>query len=360
MHKFLSTADVPEVTTPLSALEDGAEDAGKAWSGSWIGYHALVYYAGLLPPPAGASFSVEWGLMGLSRRGSRGEWRRFTFEEVNRLIRERAGNPDLSRAEEVAASGTELFRVKHDESVSILHSALSNRRDAFLEKLLENVEKLQVLTSSHFIGAWQPKHILVTRDTGALAQGLKVPPHLDVLSHVRALQEPARGCKELATAVLTAASHLERLLRNQRRTDRIGTNVFIGHGRSFVWRDLKDFVSERLRLPWDEFNRVPVAGVTNIARLSEMLDAAAIAFIIMTAEDEQADGTVHARLNAVHEVGLFQGRLGFSRAIVLIEDGCEEFANIQGLGQIQFPKGNIKPVLEEIRRVMEREGLIET
>lgn len=140
----------------------------------------------------------------------------------------------------------------------------------------------------------------------------------------------------------------------------IGTNVFIGHGRSHLWRELKDFVEDRLSLPVDEFNRVPVAGITNIARLSEMLDAAAIAFLVMTGEDEQSDGTIHARMNVVHEAGLFQGRLSFTRAIVVIEDGCEEFSNIQGLGQIRFPKGNIKAAFEEIRQVIEREGIIES
>ncbi len=135
--------------------------------------------------------------------------------------------------------------------------------------------------------------------------------------------------------------------------------VFIGHGGTSVWKDLKDFIQDRLKLPWDEFNRVPVAGTTNIARLSEMLDAAAIAFLVMTGEDEQADGKLQARMNVVHEAGLFQGRLGFKRAIVLIEDGCEEFSNIQGLGQIQFPKSNIKAAFEEIRQVLEREGILE-
>ena len=135
--------------------------------------------------------------------------------------------------------------------------------------------------------------------------------------------------------------------------------MFIGHGGSSVWRDLKDFIQDRLKLPWDEFNRVPVAGITNIARLSEMLDAAAIAFLVMTGEDEQADGKLQARLNVVHEAGLFQGRLGFTKAIVLIEDGCEEFSNIQGLGQIRFLKSNIKVAFEEIREVLEREGILE-
>jgi predicted nucleotide-binding protein len=99
---------------------------------------------------------------------------------------------------------------------------------------------------------------------------------------------------------------------------------------------LKDFTQDRLGLPWDEFNRVPVAGITNAARLSETLDSAAIAFLIMTGEDEQVDGRLHARMNVVHEAGPFQARLGFTRAIILLEEGCEEFSNIDGLGQIRF------------------------
>lgn len=60
-----------------------------------------------------------------------------------------------------------------------------------------------------------------------------------------------------------------------------------------------------------------------------MLDQACFAFLLMTAEDEQADGNHHARMNVIHEVGMFQGRLGFERAIILLEDGCEEFSKIQ-------------------------------
>jgi predicted nucleotide-binding protein len=95
-------------------------------------------------------------------------------------------------------------------------------------------------------------------------------------------------------------------------------------------------------------------------RLAEMLNEAAFAFLLMTAEDELADGSKRARENVVHEVGLFQGRLGFKRAIVVLEEGCQEFSNISGLGQIRFPKGDISAKYEEIRRVLEREGLTRT
>lgn len=90
-----------------------------------------------------------------------------------------------------------------------------------------------------------------------------------------------------------------------------------------------------------------------------MLDNAAFAFLVMTAEDEHIDQTLHARENVIHEIGLFQGRLGFRKAIILLEEGCREFSNITGLTQIRFPKGNIKAQFEEIRRVLERERVVE-
>ena len=137
-----------------------------------------------------------------------------------------------------------------------------------------------------------------------------------------------------------------------------GGKVFIGHGRSPLWRELKDFISERLGLSWDEFNREAVAGLTTFERISTMLLDANFAFLIMTAEDEHVDSTLHARENVVHEVGLFQGKLGPRKAIILLEEGCKEFSNVVGLSQLRFPKGHISAVFEEIRRTLEREKVI--
>ena len=131
--------------------------------------------------------------------------------------------------------------------------------------------------------------------------------------------------------------------------------IFIGHGRSLVWHQLKDFLKGRLDLDCDEFNAESVAGRATIARLEEMLDDAWFAFIVMTGEDVHGDGAIHARENVIHEAGLFQGRLGFERAIILLEEGCEQFSNIHGLTTIRFPRGNLEPKFEEILRVLERE-----
>jgi predicted nucleotide-binding protein len=137
-----------------------------------------------------------------------------------------------------------------------------------------------------------------------------------------------------------------------------GDRVFIGHGRSLQWRVLKDFIQDTLHLQWEEFNRESVAGHTTSERLDAMLSQAGFAFLVMTAEEERLDAKVHARDNVIHELGLFQGRLSRQRAIVLLEDGCATFSNIDGLTQIRFPKDDIAARFEEIRGVLAREGFI--
>lgn len=138
----------------------------------------------------------------------------------------------------------------------------------------------------------------------------------------------------------------------------LGKKIFIGHGRSHVWYQLKDFINTRLGLPCDEFNIEPAAGISTTARLDAMLQDAGFAFVVMTAEEAHADGKTYARPNVIHESGLFQGRLGTRRAIVLLENGCSDFSNIAGLTQIRFPKDDMRPALEDVRRVLEREKLI--
>lgn len=136
----------------------------------------------------------------------------------------------------------------------------------------------------------------------------------------------------------------------------VGHKVFIGHGHSLLWLVLKTFLSETLKLECDEYNHEPSAGLSTLERLSTMLANARFAFIVMTGEDEQPGGEVRARENVVHEAGLFQGKLGFRKAIILLEEGCQTFSNIHGLTVIPFPKGNIRASFEDVRQTLKREG----
>jgi predicted nucleotide-binding protein len=364
LAKRLSAAaaagEADDIAGPLNAIDKAVDQVKRSFSGSWLGYHSRVYYADLEPAPPRANFSQEWGLKDLSitSLGSRGDWQEFDPQEVKEYIGRLAENPDLEPARAAAVKARAIFSDVKSDVMSILESELEDRQDPFLTKLKSELDQLEPASKFEIAQYWSPKGQIMTRDTLALGQGVTLPPHLDVLSDVAAIRNAFVICKTAADISTKAGSHLERKARKKVASDRVGTNVFIGHGRSLIWRELKDFIQDRLSLPWDEFNRVPVAGVTNIARLAQMLDAAAIALLVLTAEDQMEDGETQARLNVVHEAGLFQGRLGFTKAIILLEEGCTEFSNIQGLGQIRFPKGNISASFEEIRRVLEREGLL--
>jgi len=306
-----STGDDPErVSNPLNALGEAADKTGRSFSGSWLGYHARVYYEDFQPPPPGARFDQEWGFGDhlLPGIGSRGRWQEFDPEDVKSAIYSLAGSPDLGPARAAARRAAEVFDGARDEAVSVLEIELSRGADLFLSQVKRGLEKLESISAHDLVRQWSPDVRVITRDTVALGQGNRVPPHIEVLAEVVSIKHSFDVCKAAAGLCKKAASHLERKNRRKVATDRIGTNVFIGHGGSAAWRELKDFVQDRLSLPWDEFNRVPVAGVPNTARLSEMLDAAAIAFLVLTAEDEMADGYIQARMNIVHEAGLFQGR----------------------------------------------------
>jgi predicted nucleotide-binding protein len=359
LHEYAARSSQLDFEPPLAQVERAADQVGKSWSGSPFGHHAFIYYDRYEVPPEDAHFSVEWGTLDtFTNTETVGDWRRYSADQTRAFILGRAGVSDLEVQTRIAREASAEFASGKAEILSIVHTLLARRPDTLLAELQAQIQATRIYSISDFLKRLIPRPRF-SRDSEAMARGIKTPPHLALLAEVVYLRGALASCDELATLAERAASHVQRAEDPATVPPPRGDRVFIGHGQSAVWKDLKDFVQNRLNLPWDEFNRVPVAGVTNVARLREMMESAAIAFLVLTAEDEHADGRVTARENVIHEAGLFQGHLGFTRAIILLEDGCDEFSNIQGLGQIRFPTGNLTAKFEDIRRVLEREGLLE-
>jgi predicted nucleotide-binding protein len=131
--------------------------------------------------------------------------------------------------------------------------------------------------------------------------------------------------------------------------------IFIGHGRSALWRDVKDHLHDKHGFNVTAYETAPRAGLHISDILEEMEDEASFAILVMTAEDEDADGKMHARENVIHETGLFQGRLGTRRAIVLLEQSCGTFSNLAGVQYIPFSKGNIRETFGDVLATIKRE-----
>ena len=348
-----------DISGSCTRLQNASLEIGKLWSGSCLGYHARVYRTNFqLPSRRSQSHTRHFDpYRGLASSSSYGHkpWTEYDFEKVQEVILERSGEIDLDVLASFKGDASAAFKESKYALLSIIAIELRENQSPFLDKMRFDTEKVSIKT----IGDLADESLELiklprSQDKRALYEGKRLPPHWSFVNYSASIYSLLDSIPQLLELTNQTAKHIARQHRHSRQ-QATGTKVFIGHGRSPLWRELKDFIEGRLHLPTDEFNRVPVAGVSNKERLSEMLDEASIAFLIMTGEDEQPDGKNRARENVVHEVGLFQGRLGFQRAIVLLEEGCEEFSNITGLGQIRFPKGNISAKFEDIRRVVERE-----
>ena len=134
--------------------------------------------------------------------------------------------------------------------------------------------------------------------------------------------------------------------------------VFIGHGRSRLWASVKMYFQDELGLATVTYESKSRTGESIVPILEEMLDQATFAVLILTAEDETRDDTRRARQNVVHEAGLFQGRLGFKKAVLLVQEGVETFTNVDGLQHIQFSGEAVEQAFYELQRVLRREGQI--
>jgi hypothetical protein len=145
------------------------------------------------------------------------------------------------------------------------------------------------------------------------------------------------------------------LVPNEEKSDEGENIVFVGHGRSLQWRELKDHLQDKHGYKIEAYEVGARAGHAIRDILDEMLAKSSFAILVMTGEDKDADGNLHARENVVHELGLFQGKLGFSRAIVLLEEGTSEFSNIHGIHQIRYAANNIKETFGEVLATLKRE-----
>jgi hypothetical protein len=124
--------------------------------------------------------------------------------------------------------------------------------------------------------------------------------------------------------------------------------IFIGHGRDPQWRLLADHLRFSHGCRVITYENSSTVGESVHSVLDRMLAEASFAVLVHTAEFRDERGFLHASPNVIHETGLFQSRLGRSRALILRERGCQSFANIGGITQLNCAKGNIREAFGDV------------
>ena len=413
----------------LSRVEKSVRRAESAWSGSWLGYHARVYYSELNEPPPDAKFSRAWGLLtGEAVEGpvSTGNWCKYRPEDVIKTIWQNAQSPNLLTVRQAAQVATKVFNSAKEELRPLISDILARHaKQDILNGLATKIEDLTLFKEEDFLQKWQPKSLPPSHDEIAIAEGKKIPPHLQVKAEIWAIRHPFMLCGELAKTIRWLAN----LLQGQAKQDEPVVSpvaetapaefvaavpvisaptsttpiakvspakpkplavsavpislaaaatipvpvildvpeavpvapiqgVCLGHGRSTAWKELRSQLLSEANVACEPFNHLPVAGLANVERLTALMRNARFVILVHTHEDEGESGPPIAAWNVAHVAGIFQGHIGFSKVVVLVEDGREELTLIGGLPRIRFPKGQIRQALVELRTLLEQEDIL--
>ena len=141
-----------------------------------------------------------------------------------------------------------------------------------------------------------------------------------------------------------------------RRAAGLPGGVFVAHGRNPEWLAVKAFVERRFGVPVYSFESDAWGSRPVTEALSDYLQRCSFAICVLTAEDATDDGHRVARQNVIHEIGLFQGRCGFDRVLVLAEEGCEFVPAAVTPHTLTFPRHAIDKTLWHLDRAMRAQG----
>ena len=141
----------PTVKATLAALAGASEEIGRAWSESNVGYHATVYCKGFVPRPAHVQFSSEWGLMSeWPSHEPNPIWEVFEHQKVVDEVLRRAGAPNFETLNDTLKPLRNSFLELKEEAISLLMAALTTSDDKFIQRKLQQVEKLGAPSVTRF------------------------------------------------------------------------------------------------------------------------------------------------------------------------------------------------------------------
>ncbi|WP_051315003.1 TIR domain-containing protein [Algoriphagus terrigena] len=153
-------------------------------------------------------------------------------------------------------------------------------------------------------------------------------------------------------------SEISKLKPKTKKPSKGGGDIFIGHGRSRLWARVQLFLQDDFKLETLTFESESHTSESIVNILEGFLEKSSFAILMMTAEDETAEGKSRARQNVIHEACLFQGRLGFDKVVILKQSETEDFSNIAGLQYIPFTGDNVEQCFYELQRKLKKSGMI--
>lgn len=325
----------------LDTIKNVIKEVAKSFSDSWLGYHSQIYYEDFEVPPAGAIFSVEWGLenhYGISN-GTVGDWCIYNYDDVTQYIYDSAKLDDLEQLKKISSDVKDEFIGIKESLLSIISIDNSSKLDdAYYQKMVKEIEHIKLIQSTEFLSRISPKGSFVSRDSRAMMNGTKTPAHISLLCQIVELEDPVRCCKELNKSIKKLITHYsnKELLSMPTNKTTISNKVFIVHGHDDLAKTEVARFIEKLGLEAVILHEQANAGNTIIEKLEKNTDVS-FAIVLYTACDfggsikspEQKHN--RARQNVVFEHGYLIAKLGRSKVCALVKGNVEHPSDLSGV-----------------------------
>ncbi len=174
----------PELETIAKITIKICEPIEKSWSCSWIGYHANLYFKDFQQPSIKEMFNIEWG--GIN--GYDPGWQSRSLDEIWNYIQVKSIIKfDIDNA-------NEKFNELQETADNLKTLLELNSIDEVLTHKIKDINTN--ITLQDYIKARKPTNI-VSRDSEAIYQGIKIPPHIHCQSFAHALLQNILSAEKL-------------------------------------------------------------------------------------------------------------------------------------------------------------------
>lgn len=234
VHKFGNTIDptIKKYKNDLNTIAPIIEKIEESWSGSWLGFHSNLYYQGFEKPKWNESFNTEWG----SIYGIPATWKEKDFDEISAFVDSKIGKKNvLTTIQKFLDRQVEQAKAFQSSICTELSSIRSSKDYDKEIEILDKIEDIRWgVDPVDFVQYRMPKQFM-TRDSRALFQGIKTPPHITY-------QAKCLSCLSIISDIETFINSSQRLLRQiEIKQSSSATGIGVSDGISNVLRICKRF-----------------------------------------------------------------------------------------------------------------------
>lgn len=175
-------AELSQISDQIIKICDPIE---KSFSDSWVGYHANLYFKSFETPSIEEMFDSEWGGVNGYDEG----WKTQTLDQIWMYIRKKSKIKfDLDEANE------KLLKIQELSDDLKTQIEVATAEDSTVHIKAKAIRTNYSISS--YIKAVGPKG-LMTRDSKAAQQGMKVPPHIQAQGFANAIHKNIDSANKL-------------------------------------------------------------------------------------------------------------------------------------------------------------------